>query len=72
MSRIDQVMRELSDMRSFYLKLQASKRAQPSGESEAVAEAPADYNAEGSGDSLGSDASPAAGECCKSRRGGKS
>ena len=56
MSRIDQVMRELSDMRSFYLKLQASKRAQPAGESEAVAEAPADYNAEGSDDSFGSDA----------------
>ena len=53
MSRIDQVMRELSDMRSFYLKLQASKRTLLMGEFEAVAEAPADYNAEGTGDSLG-------------------
>ena len=56
MSRIDQVMRELSDMRSFYLKLQASKRTTLEGEAEAVAEAPADPNAEGSGDRFGSDA----------------
>lgn len=56
MSRIDQVMRELSDMRSFYLKLQASKRTPPSGDSEAVAEAPADYNPEGSDDRFESDA----------------
>lgn len=58
MSRIDQVMRELSDLRSFYLKLQQSKRMPPANESEveAVAEAPADYNGEDSGYSFGSDA----------------
>jgi hypothetical protein len=36
MSRIDQVLRELSDMRSFYLKLQASQRTPLVGESEAA------------------------------------
>jgi antitoxin ParD1/3/4 len=58
MSRIEKVMRELSDLRSFYLKLQQSKRTASTDESvmDAVAEAPADYNAEDSGYSFGSDA----------------
>ena len=58
MSRIEKVMRELSDLRSFYLKLQQSKRTPLANQSvaEAVAEAPADYNAEDSGYSFGSDA----------------
>ena len=51
MSQIDRVMRELSDLRSFYLKLQQSKRTPAANESvaESVAEAPADYNAADSG-----------------------
>lgn len=56
MSRIDQVMRELSDLRSFYLKIQQSKRTRSADESvvDAVAEGPADYNTDDSSDRVGS------------------
>ncbi|MFT5836658.1 MAG: hypothetical protein ACI9ZV_000154 [Candidatus Azotimanducaceae bacterium] len=46
MSRLDKVMRELSDLRSFYLKLQRTRRqSQREGSaSELLAEEPSSYN----------------------------
>lgn len=46
MSRIEQVMRELSDLRDFYLKLQGRHDAPETPHTAALAESPADYNAE--------------------------
>lgn len=45
MSRIEQVMRELSDLRDFYLKLQRRHDALEAPHTAAAAESPADYNA---------------------------
>ena len=45
MSRIEQVMRELSDLRDFYLKVQRRHESESSSvASQTVAEGQADYN----------------------------
>jgi hypothetical protein len=48
MSRIEQVMRELSDLRDFYLKIQNRHPEENSGRSTSlVAERPAEYDQNG-------------------------
>lgn len=44
MSRIEQVMRELSDLRDFYLKVQRRHDSPEAPHTTAVTEDPADYN----------------------------